>query len=372
MLDLINTLASALHSSERDPLKGKREVYVYGAGTTGLDVIRLLSGKGINVLAVLDAKSGLSHLDGVPILRPNDKRFTDLEKEQVPLVIGIFNAFVSMPELLAMLDGFGWKSITGFLELHRNNSCALGDRYWLTSPSFYKSNPDLWQDIEGMWADEESVQLYQSILNFRFTGNYNDAPVPNSDTQYCPTNLPRWNSNLRFIDCGAYDGDTLADIGGEGYTFDAVAIFEPDAANLRKLAVRISELAPRANPAALWPCGVYSTMTQLHFDSGRGAGSSISDGGGTTIQCVSIDEALFGFGPNLIKMDIEGAEPAALLGARRTIEKHRPGLAICVYHHPSHLWQIPNLVRSWNLNYNLYLRVHCYNGFDVVMYAVPN
>jgi FkbM family methyltransferase len=247
----------------------------------------------------------------------------------------------------------------------------LGDRYWLTSPEYYKKGSSLWQDTKGMWDDEESRKLYESILNFRFTGNYDDAPLPNSDTQYCPGNLPRWNRNLRFIDCGAFDGDTLAGIAGEGYAFDAVAVFEPDAANLRKLVGRIPELAPSASPAVLWPCGVFSGITQLRFASGKGAGSSINHGGDTVIQCISIDEALSDFKPNLIKMDIEGAEPDALLGARKTIEKHRPGLAICVYHHPAHLWQIPNLIRSWNLDYDLYLRVHCYNGFDVVMYAVP-
>jgi hypothetical protein len=87
---------------------------------------------------------------------------------------------------------------------------------------------------------------------------------------------------------------------------------------------------------------------------------------------VSIDDALHGFSPNFIKMDIEGAELAALLGARRTIHDCRPGLAICLYHHPAHLWQIPNLIRSWNLDYRFYLRVHSNNGFELVMYAVPN
>jgi FkbM family methyltransferase len=372
MIDLINTLETALHLAEQDPLRGRRDVYLYGAGTTGQDVIRLLNGKGINVRAVLDAKSGLSSLDGIPVLRPDDGRFSKLEKEQALLVIGVFNAFLPMPELLAKLRELGWKNITGFLELHRNNHAALGDRYWLTSPGFYKKDPSLWQNTDGMWADDESHDLYKSILKFRFTGNYDDAPVPDSDTQYCPGKLPRWNSNLRFIDCGAFDGDTLAGIGGDGYAFDAVAVFEPDATNLRKLAARIPELAPSASPAVLWPCGVFSATTQLKFASGNGAGSAISHSGDTVVQCISIDEALFGFGPNLIKMDIEGAEPDALLGARKTIEKHRPGLAICVYHHPAHLWQIPNLIRSWDLGYKLYLRAHCHNGFDVVMYAVPN
>jgi hypothetical protein len=85
-----------------------------------------------------------------------------------------------------------------------------------------------------------------------------------------------------------------------------------------------------------------------------------------------LDDALTGFKPNLIKMDVEGAEYAALLGARRTIEQNRPGLAICLYHSPAHLWQIPALIQSWDLGYRFFLRAHYYNGFDLVMYAVSS
>jgi hypothetical protein len=90
------------------------------------------------------------------------------------------------------------------------------------------------------------------------------------------------------------------------------------------------------------------------------------------IQCTALDEALPSFGPTVVKMDIEGAEHAALLGAARSIQTHRPGLAICLYHEPAHLWEIPFLIQSWNLSYRMYLRSHCYSGFDLVLYAIPN
>jgi hypothetical protein len=70
-------------------------------------------------------------------------------------------------------------------------------------------------------------------------------------------------------------------------------------------------------------------------------------------------------------MDIEGAEVEALRGARKTIEKHRPLLAICLYHQPQHLWEIPFLIKSWNLDYTFFIRSHYFNGFDTLLYAVP-
>jgi len=120
-----------------------------------------------------------------------------------------------------------------------------------------------------------------------------------------------------------------------------------------------------------WPCGVGAEATQVRFDAGRGTGSATSATGSQVVQCVALDQALPAFRPNLIKMDIEGAEYDALLGAREMIHRHRPGLAICLYHRPAHLWQIPLLLHDWNLGYRFFLRSHRFNGFDLVLYAMP-
>jgi len=121
---------------------------------------------------------------------------------------------------------------------------------------------------------------------------------------------------------------------------------------------------------ALWPCGVYASTTRTAFSFGMDESAKLSPTGSGHVQCVSLDDALPRFRPNLIKMDIEGAEYDALLGARKTIIENIPGLAICVYHHPADLWRIPLLIRHWNCGYEFYLRLHAYNGFDLVMYAV--
>ncbi len=369
--ELEELLSQAIgESTQAEPLPN--EIILYGAGSIGRECVLLLQSKGLIVRAVLDAKSKLTHLEGVPVLRPDDASFTVGEKATIPVVISIFNAYISMLDVEALIKAAGWKQVTGFLKFHRRHAAEIGDKYWLTGPSFYNIQSPGWREGAGLWADEDSARLYHDILKFRFTADYADAPLPHTDEQYFPATIPPWEKNLRFIDCGAFDGDTIELLGRRGYRVDALAAFEPDAANLAILSKKLNTIAPEARPAALWPCGVYSTTTQLRFSSGQGSGSAISASGDSVIQCVSLDDALTGFQPNLIKMDIEGAEYAALLGSRKLIEQHRPGLAICLYHHPAHLWQIPALVKSWNLDYHFYLRVHYYNGFELVMYAVPN
>jgi hypothetical protein len=121
----------------------------------------------------------------------------------------------------------------------------------------------------------------------------------------------------------------------------------------------------------LFPCGVGAKTAKIRFSEGRGEGSSVDESGDAVIQCVTLDSALVGFRPNLIKMDIEGSEVDALSGARRILSENRPGLAICVYHRPGHLWEIPNLVRQLLPGGRHYLRAHAYNAFDSVYYWLP-
>jgi hypothetical protein len=84
-----------------------------------------------------------------------------------------------------------------------------------------------------------------------------------------------------------------------------------------------------------------------------------------------LGEALPAFAPNLIAMDIEGAEPGTMRDACRLIARHRPGLAISVYHTPGHLWQIPLPPHDWNLSDRFYLRGHVHDSFDLMLYALP-
>jgi FkbM family methyltransferase len=74
---------------------------------------------------------------------------------------------------------------------------------------------------------------------------------------------------------------------------------------------------------------------------------------------------------DLIKLDVEGAEPEVLRGMRETIEKHRPQLAISVYHWPEHMWELPlELMRSLT-DYDFHLRHYSFGRWECVLYAVP-
>lgn len=88
----------------------------------------------------------------------------------------------------------------------------------------------------------------------------------------------------------------------------------------------------------------------------------------TELEIKSIDSLDISINGQLyIKMDIEGSELGALKGARNTIQKYRPCMAVCVYHRKNDLIDIPLFINSIVENYNYYLR----GGFHTILWAIP-
>jgi len=97
--------------------------------------------------------------------------------------------------------------------------------------------------------------------------------------------------------------------------------------------------------------------------------SKVLKSGNVKIKIVPIDDYInkrF----TLIKLDVEGYEKEALFGAKNTVKKYCPKLAICAYHYQSDLWEIPLLIKKLNSDYRLYVRHYNQYVFDTVYYGV--
>lgn len=189
-----------------------------------------------------------------------------------------------------------------------------------------------------------------------------------SETQYFDSGIMIPGENESFVDGGAYMGeDTAAFMKWCGGRCSAVYSFEPDAENFRKVCAKTESLSvPRK---FCYPFGLWNTETDLRFSMGKGSNSCVDEQGTLTIHTTAIDE-IIKEPVTLIKMDIEGSELEALKGAKNTIRKYSPRLAVCIYHKPEDILDIPAYIHELCPNYRLYLRHYSYTSTETVLYAV--
>lgn len=79
----------------------------------------------------------------------------------------------------------------------------------------------------------------------------------------------------------------------------------------------------------------------------------------------------------LVSMDVEGAEKELIFGLRDCILKSRPVLAVCAYHKPEDIIELPMMIRKLFKNYVILFRKYV-SSYDcrlecseLVMYAIP-
>jgi len=344
-----------------------QDVVVYGAGNTGRAVGAYLAAAGHRVIAFLDAAARSDQrIDGIPVLRPGDWRARG-QSADIDVLVAVHNYGVEMVGLQAEVGKLGFRRTLNMV--HFQNLFPQGQpfRYWLTDRVFYRGREREIETAASLMGDATSRRWFNDVLTFRLTGDYARLPAPSPADQYFPGDLPRWTNPMRFVDCGAFNGDTVEALARGGYQFEAIAAFEPDPVNYVALAARVG----RHGTAFCFPCGVASTKRMVRFATGQGMATHESADGSASVQCVALDEALPGFRPTLVKMDVEGAEVDALHGARKMIAEARPALGIALYHLPSHLWEIPLQIAAWDLDYRLELRGHGHGSYDTVLYALP-
>lgn len=149
-----------------------------------------------------------------------------------------------------------------------------------------------------------------------------------------------------------------------GNKYQEIIMFEADEKNYVQCEENVKKLAN----VKLYNKALWNKCEKLHFESCNESGR-ISDGKGQIVEGVALDEILQGKRVTFIKMDIEGAELAALQGARETIMKWHPKLAICLYHKPEDIVEITEYIIQLNPSYKIYIRQHVLSYTETILYA---
>lgn len=219
-------------------------------------------------------------------------------------------------------------------------------------------------------ADDFSKKVFYDFFNYRITLDPKYLlPLKSDSKQYFEKGIINLSNSERFIDCGAYTGDTVDEFLNQSRNkFSEIYSFEPD---VSKHNLFNRKFGGNKN-IHLLPFGVWNKTDNLRFFLYENTPSSnkICGDGDFIIPVVSIDEILQGSVATFIKMDIEGAELEALKGAEKTIKKFKPKLAISVYHKPLDIIAIPLYIKELVPEYKFYLRHYGEYYNETVFYAI--
>jgi FkbM family methyltransferase len=345
-------------------------IVVYGAGELGRRVTGVLIEDGTRPVVILDLDSRLwgTSVAGVPVASP--RAVGDFVSGGFASVVAVWNPNGHRyAETAEMLEALGSVSTVPF---H-----LVGSRLPGICPHFCHADPST---IEGALAriktayallyDEASRVTFRQEIAWRagFVGVADRAPV---EGQYLLDGLYERLDTEVFVDCGAYDGDTLLAFLQRWPCFAAYHAYEPDPQNVSSLRRRVQELAGDVRGRIVVREAATSDIEGEVCFSPQGDGGCVTCDGSLVVPAVRLDDEAISPPPTFIKADVEGAEAASVRGAAGVIAGERPVLALCAYHRPDDLWELPILCHELLPHARLHLRMHGQDGWETVLYAVP-
>lgn len=337
-----------------------RPIVILGAGVMAHLILQRLGREGIRPVAyVIDAtpEPG-AQLADIPVISLESLHTDGREHHIILGFVPVDQDLASIRERVLARSGAGELSILDFSAL------AFGE---FNRPEI-DANLSRLERVFGWLSDDVSKATMTGFINARMSFDPSHIAPLYTPNQYFDSGVLHLGENECFVDCGAFDGDTIARfLGAVGNRYREIVAFEPDPANFSRLERSVA--ARKLDHVALVEKGTWDAPGTLTFSAGSERTSGISGAGEITVAVDTIDNHFAHRHATLIKMDVEGAELASLKGAQSTILRDKPKLAICVYHKFEDLFEIPEYIKSLVPEYRLFLRCHTRFSQELVLYA---
>lgn len=225
--------------------------------------------------------------------------------------------------------------------------------------------------LYGKLEDEISVRVFTNLIQYRIVPDmaYIRRAFDADNHQYFDKAIISCSENEVFVDCGGFVGDTTEAYIDQYKKYKKIYVYEPSDDNI----VSCKKNLEKYPGIEIRNCGVGEKHALMSIsDSGSSSSFMGNAGEGDKIEIVSLDEDI-SEKVTFIKMDVEGFEIPAIIGAKNHIKNDSPKLAICTYHIISDMWEIPKLLYYINSNYKFYLRHYMETqNWETVLYAIPS
>ena len=369
-LDFENATNIIVSQETLKNIRHYNHVIIFGAGDSGSWVFLLLKNNNIKVDVFCDnykAKQGtIKH--GLPVL-------------------SFLDAIAKYPDSAICIGSVWFEEIYNQIiyydsGLKDNIFSVLTTMVWETGNKSFESREENYihdhlldlEKIQQIFSDDFSKITFEGVLNYRLTRNLKYLKkIKSSEKIYLDKDIINQKLIKKdvIVDGGAFDGDTIQYFINElGTNKLCIHAYEADLRNCIALEKNIANnyvLNLIIHNTALW-----DTDGEILKFSGNGLSGSVnSTVFSNEVKTETID-SLMGIVDKVgyIKLDIEGAEKNALLGASQIIQRDKPILAICSYHLQDDLIELPKLVLNICPEYKLYLRHYRLSSSDTILYAI--
>lgn len=354
---------------EIKPVLPDKPVILYGASSLGKMAEEWFAYNNIPFLYFVDKNAPALELGkrGVTdkrIFRPNDHEITDDKHNALILICCVTSPQIALMEELRISN---WKHIAFFYDMV--NSCGfqhpLNNGWFLERQE--RNEIKKIRQIIGALADDSSRLAYIQLLvwhHSRIELDIEGMRLNLNDRFFIPEIRNILGDEEVFVDCGSYSGDVLKKFFNiTNGKFKNVYAIEPDKTNIEKFKFNNIPYAIVLNYA------VSSYVGEGKFYGGFGFASRIDQSGNDMVKVTTID--ILGIPATFIKMHLEGGEMDALIGSIKTIQRHRPILAVTIYHNSDAALKLPAYLINNLEDYVYLVRLHSYGGTGAVLYAIP-
>ena len=190
------------------PSKGL--LVLFGAGHVGRRTLAGLRKAGVEPVAFVDNNARLWNtlVEGVKVLSPEDA--ARLHGDRATFVITIWRGEATdrMSERESQQEA-GCRYVVTFQQLFWKQAEIFLPHYAVDLPHKVCEQADDVRRAGHLWSDDESRGEYLAQLRWRVLGEFGGLYGPVQHTIYFPQELCPFTDHEVFVDCGAYDGDSI-------------------------------------------------------------------------------------------------------------------------------------------------------------------
>ena len=318
----------------------QKPIVLYGMGNGADKIISVLNSYGIRVSGVFASdgfvREKVFHGFKVTDYKTAKDNFGDM------VVLVCFGS--SLPDVISNI-----RRIAAEQELYAPDVPVYGDI--LFNEEYVIKNKEQLRWAYNQLADETSKSVFENAVMYKLTGKIDYLFDCETQPKEIYENILHLSDDETYFDLGAYRGDTVEEFLSVVSDYNKIIAVEPDLKTYNKLCIATKNIKDITDINAC----VSDIDGEIEFEMNGSRGSTIGKGN-DVINSVTVDSLLKIAVPSYIKMDIEGAELAAINGGKNTIIKHKPKLQIAAYHRSEDLLLIPQEVLKLRPDYKIYLR----------------